>query len=114
MASGGVDSVIVLQRPIPPPVSPNTALSPRLSLRQALQAGTGVSILNNFAENQGELSTFQRLKQMILSVSPPGSSRELSRISFSPTQALYQLWTVLSLGGWATGGRGGSLPEDER
>lgn len=102
MASGGVDSVIVLQRP--PPVSPNTALSPHLSLRQTLQAGTGVSILNNFAENQGELSTFQRLKQMILPVSPPGSSRELSRISSSPTQALYQLWTVLSLGGWATGG----------
>lgn len=98
MASGGVDSVIVLQPP--PPVSPNIALSPRLSLRQTLQAGTGVSILNNFAENQEELSTFQRLKQMILPVSPPGSSRELSRISSSPTQ----LWTVLSLGGWATGG----------
>lgn len=73
-----------------------------------------MSTLNNSAKNQGKLSTFQRLKQMIFPVSPPGSSRELSRISSSPTQTLYQLWTVLSLGGLGHRGRGGSLPEDER
>lgn len=113
MASGGVDGVNILQPPPPHTASPNTALSPRLSLRQTLQAGTGVSTLNNFAENQGELSTFQRLKR-----DPPCfPTREQQRTfqnQFLPHPS--PLPVVDSpIPGWVGhSGRGGSLPEDER
>lgn len=113
MASGGVDSVTVLQPTTPHPASPNTALSPRLSLRQTLQAGTGLSTLNNFAENQGELSTFQRLKH-----DPPYfPTREQQRTfqnQFLPHPS--SLPVVDSpIPGWVGHrGRGGRLPEDER
>lgn len=63
-----------------------------------------MSTLNNFAENQGELSTFQRLKHDPPCFPTREQQRTFQNQSPPPTQALYQLWTVLSLGGWATAG----------